>query len=303
MVMNMNISYDYYRAFYYVAKHRSFTAAAAAMMSSQPNVTRAIKNLESALGCTLFVRGHRSISLTDEGEALYRHVRIAFEHIRTGEEELALEKSLQGGLISVSVSEVALHCLMLPVLGRFRRTYPGVRIRISNHTTRQAVSALKNGLVDLAVVTTPTEEGSSLLRTDIKTVREVPVCGNALKELAHKTLSLKELAEFPIISLNPQSMTYAMYSKFFSLHGLEFSPDIEVATADLILPMVRHNLGIGFVPEEFLKSDESDVFLLDVKQAAPSREICLLKRKNHSLSTAARKLEQLILQYKTAEIP
>ena len=52
----MYISFDYYRAFYYVAKYGSISQAAEALMNNQPNVSRTIKNLESELNCTLFVR-------------------------------------------------------------------------------------------------------------------------------------------------------------------------------------------------------------------------------------------------------
>ena len=66
----MVISYDAYRTFYTVAKLGSFIRAANALMSSQPNLTRTIRNLESVLGCTLFVRSNRGVSLTPEGEKL-----------------------------------------------------------------------------------------------------------------------------------------------------------------------------------------------------------------------------------------
>jgi len=112
----MQISYDYYRVFYHVAKFRSFTRAAEVLLSNQPNVTRAVKNLESALGCTLFIRSNRGVQLTEEGERLYAHIRLAFEHIQRGEEELALSKSLGSGLVSIGASETALHGLLLPVL-------------------------------------------------------------------------------------------------------------------------------------------------------------------------------------------
>ena len=52
----MNISYDYYRVFYYVAKYKSFTGAAKALMNNQPNITRMMKKLEEALGCTAYHR-------------------------------------------------------------------------------------------------------------------------------------------------------------------------------------------------------------------------------------------------------
>ena len=55
----MNINFEYYRIFYYVARYNNFTKAAHALGSSQPNVTRAMNCLEKALQCTLFVRTNR----------------------------------------------------------------------------------------------------------------------------------------------------------------------------------------------------------------------------------------------------
>lgn len=52
----MNIHYDYYKFFYYVAKYKSITGAAHALFQSQPNITRMMKKLEEELGCMLFVR-------------------------------------------------------------------------------------------------------------------------------------------------------------------------------------------------------------------------------------------------------
>ena len=77
---------------------------------------------------------------------------------------------------------------------------------------------------------------------------------------------------------------------------LSFSPDIEAATADQILPMVRSNLGIGFVPEHTAMEAARDgsITLLALKGKPPKRSVCLLKRKDTPLSIAAGKLEEII---------
>lgn len=93
-------------------------------MSNQPNVTRAIHNLESQLGCRLFIRSNRGAELTPEGERLYSHVAIAYDHLHAAELELENEKKLEQGTVTIGVSEIALHLLLLPVLGEFRRKYP-----------------------------------------------------------------------------------------------------------------------------------------------------------------------------------
>lgn len=293
----MYINYDYYRIFYYVAKYGNFTRASNILMSNQPNVTRTIKNLESELGCTLFIRSNRGVKLTPEGEKLYRHIRIAVEQIEAGEEELSKDKSLQSGIVSIGASEVALRCYLLPVLKEYQRRYPGVRLRVSNHATPQAVAALKNGLVDIALVTTPTGELKSLKVRNIKEIRETAVCGTSFLKLAQKAIALRELSQMPIISLGTQTKTYEFYSEWFFRHGLAFVPDIEAATADQILPMVRNNLGIGFVPEEFLvDEDASGIFPITLKEEIPLRSICLIKRADITLSIAAQELEKMIIK-------
>ena len=119
----MIVSYDAYRVFYTVARFGSFTKAASVLLASQPNLTRTIRNLESALGCTLFVRSNRGVSLTPEGEKLFARVSVACEQIQAGEEELASDRSLQSGVVSIGASETALHGFLLPVLGAFHRAY------------------------------------------------------------------------------------------------------------------------------------------------------------------------------------
>ena len=73
-------------------------------------------------------------------------------------------------------------------------------------------------------------------------------CSIVLKDLKKRTLTLEELCSHPIISLNRNTRTYDFYSDFFQ-HGIDFQPDIEVATADQIMPLVKSNLGIGLIPE------------------------------------------------------
>ena len=80
------------------------------------------------------------------------------------------------------------------------------------------------------------------------------------------------------------------------IRTLQFKPEVEVYTCDQILPMVRNNLGIGFVPSEFLGDENSDnVLELQLKEQLPPRSICFLKRKDHTLGIAAKQLEKMII--------
>ena len=293
----MYISYDYYKIFYYVAKCGSFTRAADILLSNQPNLTRAVKNLEQELGCTLLERSNKGVKLTEAGERLFAHVSVAVEHLQAAEAEVAGDQSLKKGILSIGATEIALRCFLLPILNRFSARYPGVRIKILNISSPQALTMLKSNLIDLAVVTTPTERAPELSHRILKKFSEVAVGGDFFSHLAvGKPLTWTELSEYPIISLGAHTATYEFYFNEFMKEQVPFHADVEAATADQILPLVRYNLGIGFVPEEFLKDSSDGCHRIPLETELPKREICLVKRKKHSLPPPAAELERMILQ-------
>ena len=247
----MPINYDYYRIFYVVAQCRSFTRAAEVLKNNQPNITRCMKNLEQELGCRLFLRSNRGVTLTPEGQRLYRRVAAAAEQLELGEAEIRRDGSLEGGSLSTSASEAALHMVLLDRLSVFHTQYPGVHLRITNETTPQAIERLRAGESDFAVITAPLPTGRDLHQTELLRFREIPVCGPAYSDLATRRCTLGDLAARPFVCIGQDTSTYAFYQDFFTSNGLPFRVDVEVATMDQILPMVEHGLGVGFTPSSW----------------------------------------------------
>ena len=136
----------------------------------------------------------------------------------------------------------------------------------------------------------------------IKSFSTIAVCGTAYSELKNKSLLLREVAEYPIVSLDSKTKTYELYSKWFSDNGLVFSPDIEAATTDQLLPMIKHNLGIGFVPEMFVENDNEKerIIRLGLKEKIPNGSICLVTKKDRSLSIAAQQLVDMLCGVKAS---
>ena len=294
----MYISYDYYRIFYYVAKSGSISHAAKILLHDQPNLTRAIKALESELGCPLFVRTSKGMKLTPEGEKLYAHICIAFENIEAGEAEIVESRNMAAGSVYIAASEVALHCALLPALKKYRSLYPNIRLKISNHSTPQAIDAIRNGIANLAIVTTPTVSFPTIEEHCVKTFREVAVCSATFAQAAGLTdreIGFEEMLQYPMISLGVQTKSFELYSSFFAERRLQYLPETEASTADQILPMVQADLGIGFVPSKFLNG-AGDVCILKTEEPLPQREIRIAKRKDQFLSIAAKKLYRLILE-------
>lgn len=208
-------NYDYYRIFYYVAQYKSFSRAAEILENNQPNITRCMNNLENELGCKLFVRTNRGVTLTPEGTRLYEHVAVAFEQIEVAEKEISMDNSLESGIVTIGASETALRLMLLNKLEEFHEKYPRVRLRISNHSSPQAVKALEDGLVDFAVVTTPITIKKPLQKTSLYSFREILIGGRKYSDIAAKMQSINNLADIPFISLGGESATRELYMQYF----------------------------------------------------------------------------------------
>ena len=166
----MYVDWEYYKIFYYVAKYQNFTKAARVLGNNQPNITHSMNRLESQLNCVLFIRSNRGVTLTPEGELLYSRIASAAVQIQDAEEELSASATLEHGAISISATETALNIYLSEKLRAFHTEYPGIRLRISNHSTPQAVQAVKNGEVDFAVISTPAESRVRLENGGAETV-------------------------------------------------------------------------------------------------------------------------------------
>lgn len=292
----MNTNFENYRTFYFVAKYGNITAAAEALYSEQPNVTRAIKNLERDLGCVLFTRSNKGVTLTPEGEMLYRRVAIAYEQIAAAEEELSRHNGFEEGLLRIGVSETALHEVLLSALVRYHALYPKIKFSLVNLTNTQAIGAVKNQAVDFVLISTPFSLDKSLKSVPIKRFQDIVVCGERYRYLTGEKVSFRELTGLCIVSVNKTTKTYEYYRTLFRRYGLEFAPEIEVSTSNQILPIVKNNLGIGFIPASFAENKiaNGEVFRLETEEEITPREVCLIKRADFSLSVAAKEFERLL---------
>lgn len=295
----MNINYEYYRIFYYAAKYKNLTTAAEALKSNQPNISRTIKLLEHDLGCQLFLRSNRGISLTPEGERLYSYVKIAVEQLQNAEEELQLLTGLQKGQVSIGASETALHLLLLPVLKEFKETHPEIRVRIQNHLTSQAIESVKQELVDFAVVASPVSLPNSLTARSLMSFQDILIGGTAFLELSSQPVSIQDISRYPLVCLGENTVSYQFYDHFYRSNNLLLKPDFEAATTDQILPMVKNNLGLGFFPEKLAENALAcgEVCQISLKETIPYREIFLVEKKERPLPIAAEALKDILIQY------
>lgn len=294
----MNVNFEYYKIFYYVAKYQNFTKAAYALNNSQPNITRAMNCLEHQVNCKLFIRTNRGVHLTPEGERLYIRVSKAMIQLQSAEEELLDSTGLEHGSISIGASEIALNIYLLDRLKKFHITYPGVRLKIFNHSTPQAINSVCNGEIDFAVVTTPTNVEGPLKEIKLKAFQEILVGGRSFAPIVSEKLSFKDLEKYPFICLGMKTTTYNFYSQLFNKYGCEIIPDIEAATTDQVLPLVKSELGLAFLPEEMAEEEirKRKIVQIGLNEEIPKRYVCMLYDFKRPMSLIAQKLKKILLE-------
>ena len=174
--------------------------------------------------------------------------------------------------------------------------YPGIRLRIYNHSTPQAINAVKNGMIDFAVVSTPAEVEAPLKMIKLGSFQEILVGGTTFTALGSQTLSLKELHNYPLIGLGRETMTFQFFNRFFMSHGLEFAPDTETATTDQILPLVKSELGLAFMPKPMAEAAIANREIVEIalEEEIPQRNICMVYDIHHPINAAARELKKVI---------
>lgn len=286
----MSANYESYKIFYYVAYYGNITLAAKALFLTQPTVSHAIKTLESELNCQLFIRSKTGVSLSPEGELLFSHISRAYKEISRGEKHLKEFLETEKKLITIGTSETVLRSFLTKALGQFKSQNPQTYFRIYTPENHSVYEQTKDGTLDLAIVIEPylTSELTCQHLTDFSMAC---IAGPNLSHLTEHTVTYQEICHYPIICLTRGTASRVYLDHLFLEHNLHLQPDIELASSDLITPLVEENIGIGFVPRVFAEHSikKKRVVELQFSAALPTRSICMLTDPEHHPSAICQK--------------
>lgn len=140
------------RHFFVVAEEQSFTRAAKRLRVGQPAISRAVRQLEDALGVTLIERGKgRGVRLTDVGRAVFARCEIAFGEIgRIAEIASEASDEPRGELLVAANEHVAIH-LLPPHLAAMKRALPLIVPRIFTGPAHLLAPTIAAGVVELGL--------------------------------------------------------------------------------------------------------------------------------------------------------
>lgn len=292
----MDINYELYKVFYHVARSRSFSEAGAALFISQSAVSQSIRALEKQLGQTLFHRGSKRISLTQEGEMLLKHIEPAIQLITRGENQLTRDASEGGMELRIAASDTICRYILVPYFGQLHQAFPDVHINIINGTSPQCAKLLEQGDVDLIVTNSPNEALTGDLHTEVvRTFRDTfvgnpehfPDCFSDPDTGSAKVLSLQSLLSYPILMLSKRSATSAFLHQHFQKHSLDLVPSIELNSNDLLLDLAKIGLGIACVPDFCVPEQGEELRELAISEPFPERRLVIAYNDKWPLSLPA----------------
>lgn len=140
----------------------------------------------------------------------------------------------------------------------------------------------------------PTRSG--LRSTPIFRFREILIGGTKFRHLTEDICRLRDIESCSLVCLSPGTSTFAFYQKFFLTHDCTFRVDMEAATMDQVLPMVRHNLGIGFYSETLAAEAiaRQEVGQIRLVEPIPERAVCLVEDTSRHQGPAVKRLLAMI---------
>lgn len=277
-----------------VVEEKTVTAAAEKLHMTQPPLTMQLHALESELGCKLFERKGRTLSLTDAGQHMYRRALEIIGMCDNAQREMKDYRNGTVGTLRIGVISSVQGTLFTKILKEYHDRYPNIKISVFSANTYQLLEKLQNREIDTAITRTPFS--AAKLHAEYIRTEEIHAIGKSEffgKAAAGGTdITLAELARLPLI-------IYRRWQKViesvFESAGL--SPNICCVNDDarMTLLLALNGLGVGLLHPSAIPSEYGgDISVMRMPEKALTSRIALVCADKDSLPEPAALFHRLV---------
>ena len=277
-----------------IADEGSISAAARVLHVSQPPLSQQLQILESELCARLFIRGPRSMTLTDAGRLFYQHAQNILDLSERAVKDLQQYKKEDRGSLRIGmVSSSEVPCVLEKMLP-FRERFPHIDFRIYEGNTYQLLDWLKENKIELAFARTPfTDENfeCTFLKEDVMTVVGKQEFFSGCE---NEYLSLAELSKMPLIIYRRWE---AILNHGFREAGIPV-PEYYCICDDArtCLAWASSGFGTAIVPSSVCETVlAEDVVVKRLTGVQTKTKIILIQKKGRYLSETAEKFRDYFL--------
>lgn len=287
----MNVNFELYKVFYEVANEKSISKGAEKLLISQPAVTQSIKTLEAELGGQLFIRTPKGVVLTNEGQILYNYISEGMRYFVNGTNKFTSLKELNSGSICIGATTIISEQCLMPILKEFHDTYPYININIVNDLTDNLIKKLRNGDIDILIMSMNNED--SIKDLDITTITKLNDI--FVSNINYKDKQITDILNEDLLLQKHPSVTRTNFNNYLKSKDLSCTPKMEVVSHSLLTSLVENGFGIGLLTKEFITSKLNNT-LFEVKTdiSIPSRNLVYATKSNSVPSFTTSKFIELI---------
>jgi LysR family cys regulon transcriptional activator len=224
------------------------SAAAEALYTSQPGISKQIKTLEEELGIEIFARhGKRLVALTEPGRAVLaiaeRMLADAASLKRAGEEFAAQDR----GTLTIATTHTQARYALPRVVTAFKRRYPKVQLVIHQGNPTQICQQVEAGEADLCIATEQIAEHPELVAFPCYQWNRMVVVPPRHPLLKVHPLTLEAIAKFPVVTYDFAFANRSLVNRAFEQRGLAVEVVLSAFDADVIKTYVELGLGVGIL--------------------------------------------------------
>ncbi len=244
------------------------SAAAENLYTSQPGVSKQIRQLEDELGVQIFERrGKQLTRVTDAGRAIIEYANRALIEVEAIGAAAQEYRDPTRGSLAIATTQTQARYRLPSVIERFRERYPRIVLHIYQGTPEQIAELTVSGVVDFAIATEGLEHFEDLLMMPCYHWNRAIVvpAGHPLCELP--ALTLAEVARHPLLTYVFGFSPRSALDVAFRAEGLQPQVVFTATDADVIKTYVRLGLGVGILAAmAFEASDRPALVALDARE-------------------------------------
>lgn len=265
-----------------VAQGFNITAAAAALHTSQPGVSKQLIQLELELGTQLLLRrGNRIVGLTEPGKQVARVAQRMLLDAESVRHAAAGPAGENAGRLVVGTTHAQARYILPAVIQRFKQRYPDVQLVIRQENESRVPELVSAGEFDIGVSAEPPVPHDELLILPCHQLPRSVITPPRHPLLREKRLTLEKIARYPIITLDASFAGGRKVLQAFEARGLSVNVAMSAIDADVIKSYVELGLGVAILPGiAFMPARDRGLRALDASHLFDPTVVCVQIRRN-----------------------
>lgn len=226
----------------------NLTEVANVLFTSQPGVSRQIRELEEELGVEIFERnGKRLTGMTEPGKSILKIVErllLEAENLRQASQEFADQKK---GTLTIATTHTQARYVLPKVVQGFRNAFPDVRIALQQSSPEHIAEWVISGKADIGIATEGLSQFEDLISFPCYQWNHAVVVPEGHPLLSNPTITLTELAAYPLITYDVGFTGRGHIDDAFKQQGIATDIVLTAMDSDVIQQYVSLGLGVGIV--------------------------------------------------------